>query len=81
MSDLVMRHEMSDVVMIDEMSDMWWDWHEIEKWIEWHEIETEMIERHPETLVLSFWAEWHCGLGLSYCEESGQKSPVKLCDN
>ena len=26
-----------------------------ETWDEWHKIETEMSERHPETIFLSFW--------------------------
>ena len=55
------------------------EWRNDETWDEWHEIETEMSERHPETLFLSFWAEGRCGVGITYCGGAGQRSPVILC--
>ena len=52
------------------------EWRNDETWDKWHEIETEMSERHPETLFLSFWAEGCCGVGISYCGGVGQKSRI-----
>ena len=47
------------------------EWHNDETWDKWHEIETEMSERQPQTLFLSFWAEGRCGVGISYCGGGG----------
>ena len=54
------------------------EWRNEETWDEWHVVDTEMSERHPKTLFLSFWAEGRCGMGISYCERGGQRSPVIL---
>ena len=43
------------------------EWRNDETWDEWHEIETEMSERQPETVFLSFWAGGRCRVGISYC--------------
>ena len=55
------------------------EWRSDETRDEWHEIKTEMSERHPATLFLSFWAEGRCGVDISYCGGGGQRSLVVLC--
>ena len=49
------------------------EWSNDETWDEWHEIETEMSEKHPETLILSSWAEGRCRVGISYCGGGEQR--------
>ena len=57
------------------------EWCNNETWDEWHGIETEMSERHPETLSLSFCVEGRCRVGISYCGGGWQRSPVIICDD
>ena len=55
------------------------EWRNDETWDEWHEIETEMTQRHPEILFLSYRAEGPCGVDISYCGGGEQRSPVIIC--